>query len=126
MSFTIKVRGGGLLAAEYYCPEHERFDATVERDEKGDPPPTQPCPACGAIAEHVVSAPKPRILTVPVTAAVRGGDMKERPPGMLDTRPLAEGQKYTEWKKDQDKQRASRRFDELVKKGLATKRIQVG
>lgn len=169
MSYTIKTRGrGGFVAVEYLCPEHGRFDETVERDENGDPPATHPCPgplvyaddelgaaeqvldekdakhatglycptedeiephrrkACGRLAEHVISAPKPKVLSVPCTAEVRGGDMKERPPGMLDTRPLAEGQSYTEWKKDQAKLSESRRHDELVKKGFVQKRIQVG
>lgn len=136
MSFTIKVRGGGLLAAEYMCLEHGRFDATVERDTNGDPPPAMPCPheredettvyLCLRDSQHVISAPHPKVLSVPCTAEVRGGDMKDRPPGMLDTRPLAEGQKYSEWKKDQAKLSESRRYDELVRKGLATKRVQVG
>jgi hypothetical protein len=57
------------------------------------------------------------------TAAVRGGDT-ERRPGMLDTRPLAEGMPMTEWRKVQDKYREERRHQQLVAKGLKSKRIQ--
>jgi hypothetical protein len=142
MTFVVKTRGvGGLIVAEYECPDHGRFEATVQR-ENGDPPDTLACPAivvpddaccedhggepCQAVAEWRISAPAQRVWSVPAYAASTGGDMKERPPGMLDTRPLAEGMPYTEWKKKQDDARRARRHDQLTQMGVLKKRIQVG
>lgn len=141
MTFTIKTRGaGGLFMAEYLCPVHGRFELLVERDELGDPPSEAKCPAvglyryeddeldgdepCERTSPFAVSAPTPLKDSVPCTAVVRGGDMKERPPGMLDTRPLAEGMPLSEWKKVQKKHQEERRHQQLIKKGLKTKRIQ--
>lgn len=124
MTFTIKTRGAaGLIASEYMCPEHGRFDQLLV-----DPPDEMPCPGdteydpCGRDCPWVISAPKPKVLSIPCYAAVRGGDT-ERRPGMLDTRPLAEGQSMTDWRKDQDKGREARRYDELKRKGLLTPKV---
>ena len=142
MTFVVKVRGaGGLVVAEYECPFHGRFEATVKRDERGDAPEAQPCPAyvaplddyepseppeCAEPSPWRISAPAQRVWSVPAYAASTGGDMKERPPGMLDTRPLAEGMPYTEWKRKQDDARRARRHDQLTQMGVLKKRIQVG
>jgi hypothetical protein len=146
MTYTVKTRGaGGLVVAEYLCPEHGRFEAMVQRDENGDPPAEQPCPfiiaererwdegrhededtLCEDPSPWTISAPKQKVLTVKPTAAVRGGDMKERPPWMLDTRPLAEGMKYSEWKKKQADLSRTRRHKQLVDKGVIPKKVIVG
>lgn len=153
MTFKIKIRGaGGLLASEYRCPIHGVFTVTVQRDENGDPPSHQSCPhelevhapecdtaldeacsnepdcgvwTCGRASEWTISAPMQKVLSVPCYAAVRGGDMKDRPPGMLDTRPLAEGMKYTEWKKLQREETRRRRHKQLVDKGIISKKVIV-
>lgn len=140
MTFKIKIRGaGGLLASEYRCPIHGVFTVTVQRDENGDPPSHQSCPSpqsgsfehasslwtCGRASEWTISAPMQKVLSVPCYAAVRGGDMKDRPPGMLDTRPLAEGMKYTEWKKLQREETRRRRHKQLVDKGIISKKVIV-
>ena len=145
MSFTIKVRTlpGSPMMAEYECDDHGRFDALVERDHAGDPPAWQPCPVrcrdgapgaesaelwqllCMNPAPLAISAPKVARDSVPAYAAVRGGDT-ERRPGMLDTRPLAEGMSTKEWRKQQDAGRQERRHQQLIARGLKTKRVQVG
>jgi hypothetical protein len=144
VTYTIKTRGsGGPLMAEYMCPEHGRVEIVVMRDEKGDPPteakcmewlenadlnhPSYPHPAvyCGEWAPFVISAPGIMKDSVPCRAVVRGGDT-ERRPGMLDTRPLAEGMPMSEWKKVQKSHADERRHQKLIKKGMKQKRIQVG
>ena len=142
MTFTIKHRGVGLLMAEYSCPEHGVFEAIVERDAAGDAPVEMRCPAslfvdsaddcchdcaglCDRLSPRIMSAPKVRKDTVLPTALVKGGDT-ERRPGMLDTRPLADGMPMKEWKKLQKGITEDRRHKQLIKKGLKSKRIQVG
>ena len=133
MTFVVKTRGaGGLVVAEYECPAHGRFESTVQRDANGDAPEETMCredvggEPCGERAEWRISAPAQRVWSVPAYAASRGGDMKERPPGMLDTRPLAEGMPYSEWRKKQDAAQRARRHDQLTQMGVLKKRIQVG
>ncbi len=142
MTFVVKTRGAGrLIVAEYECPFCGRFAALVQRNEQGDAPPMHPCPSymaplddyepseppvCGEPSPWRISAPAQRVWSVPAYAASQGGDMKERPPGMLDTRPLAEGMPYSEWRKKQDDAQRARRHDQLTQMGVLKKRIQVG
>lgn len=148
MTFTTKIRGaGGPMLAEYLCENHGRIEKLVDRDEKGDPPELVLCGEpielygnaaqamgaepgetveCDQWCEFAVSATSVAKDSIPCTAVVRGGDMKDRPPGMLDTRPLAEGMPMSEWKKIQKKHTEDRRHKELIAKGLKTKKIQVG
>jgi len=146
MTFTIKHRSmpGAPMIAEYMCPEHGRFELTVERDGNGDPPATMECLAfnscdsemesvanwptdkpCGLASPFVISATNGKVDSMPCTAVTRGGDMKDRPPGMLDTRPLAEGMPMSEWRKVQKKHQEERRHHQLIAKGLKTRRVQV-
>jgi hypothetical protein len=144
MAFTIKHRpaSGAPMMAEYLCPEHGRFEQLVARDEKGDPPATHVCAqslfvdsatdccedhagTCPEVCPLVIGASKGKADSMPARAVTRGGDMKERPPGMLDTRPLAEGMPMSEWKKLQKKQADERRHHKLIERGLKTKRVQV-
>ena len=106
--------------AEYRCDAHGVFEELLERPT----PDTHRCPECSAWSPWTMSAPKPKILSVPCYAAVKGGDT-ERRPGMLDTRPLADGMKYEDWKKAQEPARQERRHHELIAKGFKNKRIQV-
>lgn len=131
MTFRIKMRGApGLLIAEYRCPEHGVFEALVDRDTNGDPPVKQPCPAavlgCSHPSPWTISAPRPKVDSIACFAAIPGGDLKNRPPGMLDTRPLAEGMKYSEWQKLQRNHQRARRHKQMVDKGLIQKKIIVG
>lgn len=144
MTFTIRTRGaGGFICAEYRCPDHGIFEATVQRDENGDAPDAQPCPEmvhslifpddeyvmgtrCSKPSPWTVSAPHPRNATVIPYATVRGGDT-ERRPNMLDTRKLGSGeQTYTEWKKEQRNAQITRRHKQLIDNGVTSKKIQVG
>lgn len=126
MSYTVKTtRAGSWLLSEYRCPDHGIFEATVQRDANGDAPDEQPCQDCGEPSPWTISAPHPKVLSVPCSAVSRGGDMSERHPGMLDTRPLAEGMPMKEWRGVQDKHRQERRHKLLIDKGLKQKKIQV-
>lgn len=98
MSFTIKVRGapGGLVLLEYMCPEHGRFESLEERAESPD---DVPCPDCGAISPWTISAPMPKLQK----GAVSQGKFEEpQYKGQLDTRALADGMPYNDWKKKRD------------------------
>jgi hypothetical protein len=145
VTFTIKVRGGGgPMIAEYWCENHERIERLVDRDENGDPPERIQCEEpielhgklkgifvgdvfpCDRWCELVISAANPKVVSVVASAAVRGGDMKDRPPGMLDTRPLAEGMPMSEWKKLQKNAANERRHQRLIAAGIKSKKVQVG
>lgn len=148
MTFTIRTRGvpSQPKVAEYLCPVHGRFEMLT-----ADPPDEAPCPAiveeqrahcywtdddgtphcyyedarCEESSPWVISAPKQKVLSVPCAAVTRGGDT-ERRPGMLDTRQLAEGMSMREWRKVQDAGRQERRHQQMIAKGLKTRRVQVG
>lgn len=122
MTWTLKSRGDSTapIVSEFECLEHGRFEETVER--KAD---VAPCPDCGHPSPWVISAPKAKVWSVPCSAVSRGGD-NERRPGMLDTRPLADGMSMRDWRKIQDGHRQERRHQQLIKRGLKQKRIQVG
>lgn len=147
MTWTIKERphvAGVPITADYECPVHGRFEVLTERDANGDPPDAVPCPSetedanfpyeyddgdaaeliCGMPSPWRISAPGIKRDSVPCYAAVKGGDT-ERRPGMLDTRPLAEGMSRKEWKTKQTAARNDRRHHQLIKRGLKTKRVQV-
>jgi len=99
--YTVKVRGAGAryVSRDYACPEHGTFDALVERNHAEERVP-QPCPECSAPSEQVISAPP--VHTQFVVSATRGPSSKP-PPGAPDFRPLAEGQKLSEWRKERAK-----------------------
>lgn len=146
MTFTIRIRGaGGLVVADYRCPVHGVFEATVQRDENGDPPSHQSCPEdayadkvgeacdewkCGRASAWTPSAPRPLVDSKPCFAAVRGGDIRDnekRPPNQLDTRKLADGrQTYTQWKAEQRENTRRRRHEQLVKAGIVPRKVTVG
>lgn len=145
-----------MMLAEFECPVHGRFEALVDRVDGGPPdsapcpewcesasPQTANEPkfgmreewptltraepvACGLASPWRISSPHPKVLSVPCFAAVRGGDMKDRPPGMLDTRKLADGQSMKEWKGEREKERLERRHQQLLKNGMVQKKIIVG
>jgi hypothetical protein len=131
-TFMIKVRGtnSGLMAAEYMCPEHGRFDLTVTRDANGDPPAVQPCDVitgeadlrdqpgemhpilCGKPSEYVISAPLGRIKRGEVTR----GKADEKPtPFALDTEALADGMPLKEWKERRAKMWRAKDYAEFKK-----------
>jgi hypothetical protein len=107
MTFVIKIRGArGNIVAEYECPEHGRFAATVQRDDAGDAPSSERCPviedetACGLSSEYRISAVIGRVRA----GEVSRGKSAEVPHHLaLDTRDLADGMPYNEWKKKRSK-----------------------
>ncbi len=114
VTWKVKVRAaGGLMLAEYACPDHGRIAELVERDEQGDPPGTRHCSAvigwtsdadevrCGHIAEYAISAPA--VHTQFVVSATQGKSAPKPHRMSMDTRPLGEGQHFNAWKKERKK-----------------------
>jgi hypothetical protein len=120
MTFVIKVRGArGEMRTDYECPVHGRYTATVQRDEKGDPPETTKCPAyegttpptvitpgwvgvfrCDRDSELRICAPLTRVNPI---EAVKGKSQKPERKTWTDTRNIAEGQPVYEWKEERAK-----------------------
>lgn len=97
MTWTLKVRGASSqpMLSDFLCPNCGPCSALAPRDCDGIP-----CPdGCGEIAVWVMPAPFGRVNPVSFST----GRSDERPPGMLDTRPLAEGMSKAEWDKQQRK-----------------------
>lgn len=85
-----------FVLLEFLCPEHDRFESLEDR---ATAPDAAPCPQCGASSPWVISAPMGRVKLGSVTTG------KFEPPPhryALDTRPLADGMKYSDWKKKRD------------------------
>lgn len=95
-----------LISVEYMCPEHDRFEALVERPAFD----FMSCPHCGALAPWVVSAPRVKIPTASVSTGKSSG-----PPslGYLDTRALGDGMPLKEWKAQRAEYHSERRRREL-------------
>lgn len=98
MTFTIKVRTspGALMTADYECPVHGRFEATVARDDRGDPPAEELCGAhtgifCGRVSPWRISCPP--VHTQFVISASQGKSDPKPHRDAMDTRLIAEGQK---------------------------------
>jgi len=100
VSFVIKSRGAssGLVLLEFLCPEHGRFEELVDR---ASPPDAVPC-ECGASSPWTISAPATKIQK---GALSQGSFEKPEYKGQLDTRALADGMPYNEWKAKRDKYR---------------------
>jgi hypothetical protein len=105
MTFTVKVRGaGGLMLAEYRCPQHGVFEVLVSRGANGEPPAEAKCPAacrsfqfprqpiaCEQPSPWTISAPA--VHTQFVITASRGRSDPKPHAKAMDTRMLAEGRK---------------------------------
>lgn len=123
MSFIRKYSGDRTkpIVAVYTCPEHGKFDATVERDENGEAPDVIACPVddpyadcigcggqpsapgaadcdlCNGTSRSVCSrdatwTPSPVAGRVRLVEVVRGKWEKPEHRTYLDTRELGEGQ----------------------------------
>jgi hypothetical protein len=114
MAFTIKLGGdpSAPIAAEFECPVHGRFESTLPRDQLPD---ALPCPRWKAStvdeAIPVVRCARPSPWRFPAPGATRvklgeltQGKVMDYPPESvcLDTRPLADGMPYSEWKAKQN------------------------
>lgn len=100
MTFTIRERGvGGDVELEFLCDSHGRFEARIPRRDPGD---TAPCPECGASSLWSPSS-APAVKLQLVTAGSMGKTEPRPHAGVMDTRPMAEGQRYGAWKRDRAK-----------------------
>lgn len=93
MTFVIKTRGAAarITTSDYHCPEHGRFELTVERDASGEIPEHMPCAECGASSERVFGGAA--VHTQFVISATRGRNDPKPHKYAMDTRKLAEGRK---------------------------------
>lgn len=128
MSFVVKYRGTPTRTtiADYECPAHGRFEATVERNEDGDPPVEIACERrvvnegglvpsmvrCGLPCEWRISAPLARVRQI---EAVKGGWTKPERKTWTDTRNIGEGQPLYEWREDRAKIWEEKRKEDVVR-----------
>lgn len=78
------------IMIEYLCPTcGQRFESLEDRAA-----PSAQLPHCEAQAARVLSAVRGRVKI----GEVRRGKNEERPPGVLNTEPLADGQPYADWR----------------------------
>lgn len=91
-----------MITQEYHCADHGLFSLHEPCNENESP---RACPDCNEPAEYRMSAPMTRVR---IAEAIRGSS-QERPPGALDTRPLAEGMKLSEWQGIQRKKAVDER-----------------
>lgn len=101
MSYTIRVRGDSSapITVEYLCPVHGRWTETLPRDRVPDAIKcTKWSPdagTCRELAPLVISSTATKLQY----GAVQTGQSDERPPGALDTRPIADGIPVEKWRK---------------------------
>jgi hypothetical protein len=134
MTFIIKVRGGGKITHDYLCEEHGRFEAVVD---SADAPDVVPCPVTVASAAFRLSdgvrvdgplkcgkpspwspSSAPAVHTQFVVSATQGKSSPKPHRMSMDTRPLGEGQKFHDWKKERKKlweEKRQQRVAELLK-----------
>ena len=86
-----------LIIRDYLCPAHGYFELLEDRADVGD----KPCPECGGPSEFCMSAPK--VKTVWCQAVSTAKSDGPRSQYAMDTRPLAEGMPYSEWKAKRQK-----------------------
>lgn len=95
---------------EFECPDHGRFEELLPRSEAALTS-SHGCPSCGAVSDRIISAPKAGTVW---GAAVSRGKSDPRPnPGVLNTESLADGRKYSDWKKERREFRAEERRREI-------------
>lgn len=99
-----------MKVLEFECPECGRWESIEEHE-----PDELPCPICGAESPWVISAPA---IGVQYGTAGTTAKSDPRPPGVLDTRPLAEGMPPHEWHAKTRKKIYSERRDKIRKEIL--------
>ena len=91
------------LLLEYRCD----CGVTIESlERRGEEPPTLPCRVCGGTADRAISAVRSKTVW---GAAVSTGKSDPPPPGVMDTRGLAEGMSYAEFRQRRRQDRIERR-----------------
>lgn len=89
-----------MILADFRCEEHGVFEAIA--DSGAD---ATSCPECGASSPWSPSPVRGRVKL----GEVSQGKFEPPPsPGALDTRALADGMPYTEWKAKREKQHKER------------------
>lgn len=126
MTWVVKISGArGPMLVDYECPTHGRFEALVQRDDKGDPPEALLCPEidedgnfpyeegipCEEMAEIRICPPLARVNPI---EAVKGKWQKPERPTWTDTRNLGEGQALYDWKEDRAKVWEEKRKQDVV------------
>lgn len=114
---TVRSNPGSTVTADYECPEHGRFEATVPRDTNGDPPDDVPCPVVEQRGGGVfVPLPltigvvcqqrSPYVMSAPGHVKVKAGEVVRgksdaRPPehNVMDTSLIADGMPLDEFKR---------------------------
>jgi hypothetical protein len=108
MTWKLIVRGSPhrTIVAEYECPLHGRFEATVDRTVDGDAPDLAVCPHVqevvdaggGYLFEIECLKPSPWRISAPISRVKMGDVVKGKDPGpqhgdrnLMNTRPLADG-----------------------------------
>lgn len=84
-----------MILADYTCPDHGRFEATVPSPSPDD----HPCPRCGASSPW---APAPLRGWVKRGEVSRGKSDATEVPTWMDTRELGEGMPMEEWQAKRD------------------------
>lgn len=100
-----------MILLDFRCRScGEAFESLERR-----PPPAETGCECGGTADRIVSAVH---FKQQLASAAKQGAPEEPPPGAMDTRALAEGQRFSEWKRERRKGLAKRRLDEVVRGDL--------
>lgn len=112
--YVLKMRGAppAITTRDYLCADCGRWELTIENPA----PDVVDCPGCGEPAERVIGAPA--VHTQFVVSATQGKSDPKPHRLALDTRPLAEGQRFNEWKQERAKlweQDRKRRVMEALK-----------
>jgi hypothetical protein len=99
-----------FILLEFLCPTcGERFESFEDRKQ-----PRRAIAHCpGRMSQRVISAPRVQMPFV----TVERGTSQDRPATALDTRPIADGQSKSEWRKQRSEFHRARRRAE-VKAGL--------
>lgn len=92
MTFTVRVRGGDAPTATFLCDAHGYFDVRTRED-------AARCPECGDACEWALD--RAPVGKVQLVTAVSMGKTEARPhAGIMDTRSIADGQRFSGWKRD--------------------------
>ena len=97
-----------FVIVEYFCETCEMRTESLEK--RADVPRETAC-ECGGVAQRCISAPGLKFQNF----SVDRGKSDERPPGVMDTRPLAEGMPLSEWRAKRRKEHWKKRVSEVRK-----------
>jgi len=97
--------------AEFDCPTHGRFESLLPRAEAAYTS-SHGCPSCGVASARVLSAPKVGTVWGAAASHAKSNAPHENP-AVLNTQPLADGMRYSDWKKKRREFRAEERRKEI-------------